>query len=782
MPPPADTPVTETMPETSLPEVRGGSRAYLDATVAMLAETFKADRAALYLYDEESNSIAMRAAFGFPMFGKAAVVVKLGEGLTGRALAERRPIYTEMASSMRGYVSHPNFPDGDVQTFLGIPLLRGRERIGVVALYRRTGHPFLAEEISAARLKVSAMADAIQNAGALLLAEHGAAAAAAMAARAGTIVPTEQIAFRGSAVSNGWAMGPVRVAKARPSLLPATPAAPGASPGAAPAPEPAPLPAAVRTLDEAVRIVEERLRVLAADLDKRIPEAASMILDADVMMLHDENFAGRIAKLVSDEGVPLADAIARVASDFIALFEASDTEYLREKARDVEDLALRLLEAATDADPWKADETRAASIVVAEKMLPSDVLRVARDRAAGIVLCAGGATAHVSLLVRSLRIPTLIVKTRDPLRLPDGERAILDCANETLYVHPDEALERRFRNRARDEAADFRLARPASDHTATRDGETIRLEANINLLADLDAAVEAHAAGVGLYRTEFPYLMRPSLPSENDQLAIYRRVLERMPGRPVTFRTLDAGGDKGVPYLYREKEENPALGLRSIRLSLKFPDVFDQQLRAILRAMQEAGRDDVSIMFPMISSIEEFRAARERVETCLAALHTELGDRPIHDPWIGTMIEVPAAIGIADALAEECDFFSIGTNDLIQYTLAVDRTNAAVASNYVPHHPAVLKAIRVAAGAAARHGIPCSVCGEMGRDPRYLPFFVGLGVRTFSLEPAQIPKCQELVARLTVPQCREYASRLLAQQTVAGIETVIDDFQRATWG
>ena len=768
-PPPDETPAPApaAAPEASLPEARGGSRAYLDAAVAMLARTFKADRAALYLYDAEANTLTMRAALGFPMFGKATVVVKLGEGLVGRALAERRPIYTEMASSMRGYVSHPNFPDGDTQTFLGIPLLRGRERIGVFALFRRTGHPFLAEEISAARLKASEMADAVQNAGALLLAEHGAAAAAA---RSGVLVPTEQIAFRGSAVSNGWAMGPVRVAKARPSLP-----TPGAGAGAPP-------PAAVRTLDEAVRIVEERLRVLAADLDKRIPEAASMILDADVMMLHDENFAGRIAKLCAEEGVPLPEAIARVASDFIALFEASDTEYLREKARDVEDLALRLLEAATDADPWKADETRAASIVVAEKMLPSDVLRVARDRAAGIVLCAGGATAHVSLLVRSLRIPTLIVKTRDPLRLPDGERAILDCANETLYVHPDEALERRFRNRARDEAADLRLARPASDHTATRDGETIRLEANINLLADLDAAVEAHAAGVGLYRTEFPYLMRPSLPSENDQLAIYRRVLERMPGRPVTFRTLDAGGDKGVPYLYKEKEENPALGLRSIRLSLKFPDVFDQQLRAILRAMQEAGRDDVSIMFPMISSIEEFRAARERVETCLAALHTELGDRPIHDPWIGTMIEVPAAIGIADALAEVCDFFSIGTNDLIQYTLAVDRTNAAVAPNYVPHHPAVLKAIRVAAGAAARHGIPCAVCGEMGRDPRYLPLFVGLGIRTFSLEPSQIPKCQELVSRLTVPQCREYASRLLAQQTVAGIEAVIDDFQRATWG
>ena len=223
--------------DASLPEVRGGSRAYLDATVALFAKTFKADRAALYLYDEEANSLSMRAALGFPMFGKATIVVKLGEGLAGRALAERRPIYTEMASSMRGYVSHPNFPDGDTQTFLGIPLLRGRERIGVVALYRRTGHPFLAEEISAARLKASEMADAIQSAGALLLAEHGAAAAAAIAARSGVLVPTEQMAFRGSAVSNGWAMGPVRVAKAKLSLAPA-----GGGGGA-------PRPPAVRSLD-----------------------------------------------------------------------------------------------------------------------------------------------------------------------------------------------------------------------------------------------------------------------------------------------------------------------------------------------------------------------------------------------------------------------------------------------------------------------------------------------------------------------------------------------------
>ena len=248
------------------------------------------------------------------------------------------------------------------------------------------------------------------------------------------------------------------------------------------------------------------------------------------------------------------------------------------------------------------------------------------------------------------------------------------------------------------------------------------------------------------------------------------------------FRTLDAGGDKALPYLYRGQEENPALGLRSIRFSLRYPYILDQQLRAILRAVQKSGNERVGIMFPMISSVEEFRAAREHVETCLAALQTEIGDKDLLAPAIGAMVEVPGIVGVLDAIAEESDFLSIGTNDLIQYTLAVDRTNAAVAPNYVPHHPAVLRILRAVSTIAARHGTPVSVCGEMGRDPRYMPFMIGIGIRTFSLEPAQIPRCQELVSRCTIPGCEAYARDLLSLSTIADIEARIDEFSRATFG
>ena len=424
-----------------LPSPKTGASRYLDEVLAMFVRNFGADRAALYLYDEKDGRFSMRSAHGFPMFGQASISLKLGEGLVGRALAERRPIYTEMASSMRGYIPHPNFPDGDTQTFLGLPLLRGRERVGAISLYRRTGHPFLAEEISRARLKADEVAAAVQNAAALLVAASNASSPAASATS--SIIKLEgQALFRGFAVSNGWAMGPLRVMRPR-SI---------SSPGDSGVPL-----VAIRGIDEAVSIVEESLRRLAEDLDKRLPEAASLILDADEMMLHDDNFVGR-AKALAEAGTPATEAVSRVASEYIAVFEGSDNEYMREKARDVEDLALRLVDALALPDARQAPASREGAIVVAEKMLPSDVMRAARDKAAGIVLCAGGATAHVSLLVRSLKLPTLVVKSRDIMRLPAGERAIVDCANETLYVHPAPALVRRFENRARDESADRRLA------------------------------------------------------------------------------------------------------------------------------------------------------------------------------------------------------------------------------------------------------------------------------------------------------------------------------------
>jgi phosphotransferase system enzyme I (PtsP) len=735
----------------------GGTKHFLDQAVNMFAHRFKCDACGLFLYDESNRTLTLRAAYGYPMFGKASIVLKAGEGLIGRCLAERRSIYTEMASTMRGYVRHHNFPDDDLQTFLGIPLLYGKERVGAIMLQRRTGVPFLAEEISAARLKAEELATRMQSANAMLLVEN----AGRPPLESGPLNLTEETTFKGSAVSDGWAMGKVKVMSAAniSGLL---------AENAADYPEP------IRSLSEAISIVEERFRQISETLDKRLPEAASMIFETEIMMMHDENYIGKIEKLI-ESGTPVTKAVAIVSNEFIRFFRKSETEYIREKAHDIEDLALRLLEAVTT-DQDSFGEDRASRIIVAEKLLPSDVLQIAQGHILGIILIAGGSTAHVTLLVRSLKIPMIILPVRDLLRLPDGEVAILDCSDETVIVHPDNATLKKFGKRSREEAKKRITYRSDLKEKFTKDGSRIFLNANINIISEINAAADANAEGIGLYRTEIPFMMRQTIPSETDQQAIYTRIMERMPDKPIVFRTLDAGGDKIIPYLFGTKEDNPAMGLRSIRFTLKYPFILDQQLRALLRAIQNKKRTDVSIMFPMITSAEEFASARERVDICMGYIRSEFDGEELITPRVGLMIETPAVIGVLDHLCKTADFFSIGTNDFIQYMLAVDRTNSNVSKMYVPHHPAVLRGIKTSVESALKHNVPISLCGEMGRESHYIPFLIGIGLRNLSLEPTHIPAAQHLISRLNTKDCEEYAAKLLSLSYIAEIDEAISDF------
>lgn len=740
-----------------------GTRRFLDQTVNVFAHRFKCDACGLFLYDESNRTLTLRAAYGYPMFGKASIVLKAGEGLIGRCLAERRSIYTEMASTMRGYTRHHNFPDDDLQTFLGIPLLYGKERVGAIMLQRRTGVPFLAEEISAARLKAEELATRMQSANAMLLVEN----AEDLAAGAKPLILTEETTFKGSAASHGWAMGKVKIlAETNVSGLMAD--------------KVTSYPPATRTLEEAIPIVEERFKNIAKTLDERLPEAASMIFESEIMMMHDDNFIGKMNKLV-ESGTPVTEAIVTISNEFINFFRKSATEYIREKAHDIEDLALRLLEAVT-ASPDSLDEDQASRVIIAEKLLPSDVMRIAQGHVLGIVLVAGGSTAHVTLLVRSLKIPMIILPERDILRLPEGENIVIDCAKEKVIVHPSNATVKKFNERRLEEERERVTYKSDQKETYTQDGTRIRLNANINIISDINAAVDANAEGIGLYRTEFPFIMRQTVPSESDQQAIYARIMDRMPDKPIVFRTLDAGGDKVIPYLFGTTEDNPAMGLRSIRFTLKYPFILDQQLRALLRAIQEKRRADVSIMFPMISSAEEFDAGKEHIESCLESIIPEFEDREIIEPEVGLMIEIPSVLGVIDRLCETADFFSIGTNDFIQYMLAVDRSNPNVSNMYIPHHPAVLRGLKIIADAAIRHDVPLSLCGEMGRDSRYIPFLIGIGLRSLSLEPTHIPAAQQLISRFTVEQCREHANTLLSLNYISEIEEAVDAFASSIFG
>jgi phosphotransferase system enzyme I (PtsP) len=501
------------------------------------------------------------------------------------------------------------------------------------------------------------------------------------------------------------------------------------------------------------------------ELGERLPEAASLLVDSHLTMLSDPLFRDHVIDELRKDG-NLARAIAESAVAVIRFFESSPHEFMREKARDVEDIALRLL---SNFDPAGCSVERrngGADIIVARELLPSDITMIALCNIRAILLTSGGLTAHVSLLVRSFGIPLVIVNAPELLDMPDGTPLIVDGMEGTVHVNPPEATLRNVEKRI---AGAGRLAVQSRPHAGadTRDGIHVQLQANINLLGEVSRALEAKMEGIGLYRTELLFLMRKDLPGEEDQVRIYRGLLNRMGSLPVVFRTLDAGGDKMLPFFDDPPEANPALGLRSTRFTLRHPEIFDAQLRAILRA---AGNSEtVSVMFPMIGSLDEWRQARARFDECAGQVEKETGVR--NRIRVGMMVELPAVADLAAEFAAECDFFSIGTNDFIQYMLGVDRTNENVASYYCPHHPSVLRALKRIVDAAVHAGIPASVCGEMAHDPRYIPFFLGIGVRSLSTDPTYLPDVQKTVETLDISETCAYAAALLAESTIAGVES-----------
>jgi phosphotransferase system enzyme I (PtsP) len=345
-----------------------------------------------------------------------------------------------------------------------------------------------------------------------------------------------------------------------------------------------------------------------------------------------------------------------------------------------------------------------------------------------------------------------------------------------VYVNPSEEIIARFetQNRTRQQVTDRRET-VSADTAKTKDGTPISLMANINLLAELPLAKKMGAAGIGLYRTEFPFLIRPSFPSETEQFLVYREVVEFMEHHPVIFRTLDIGGEKTLAYTDAATEQNPELGLRSIRFALAYRDVFEQQIRAILRAA--AGSQSLGIMFPLISSLDDFFRARKVVHTCLDRLNAE-GLEHNESPLIGMMVELPAVVETMAEFSEEVDFFSIGSNDFVQYMLGVDRSNKQVAEYYRPEHPSVLRALKKVVRTAKDHGRPIGICGEMGHDPSMIPFLLGIGLRQLSIDPQFMPGVHRQLTDLSLPACQEYAKTLLASGSIEGIRMIRDEVEQ----
>jgi phosphotransferase system enzyme I (PtsP) len=441
---------------------------------------------------------------------------------------------------------------------------------------------------------------------------------------------------------------------------------------------------------------------------------------------------------------------------------------MQEKTQDIEDLVVRLISnLLSEVDELGKLKHR---IVVVRELFPSELLILSSEEAAGIVLVGGTVTSHLSILARSLRIPMVVTDTYELLDLPDNTPILVDAEIGNVYVDPSDEVLGRFESQQKARRTLAEQERSMKPVTTTRDGTRVHLFANINLLADVKVACELQCEGVGLYRTEFPFMIRSNFPSEAEQLMIYGKLVELMPGKPVTFRTLDIGGDKTLSYYHDIKEQNPALGLRSIRFSLQNKPVFAEQIRAMLRAGTGA---DLRIMFPMVSSIDEFCQAREIVFECLGELEKR-GVEHNRKPKLGIMVELPCIVDLIDDFTKEAEFFSIGTNDFIQFMLGVDRTNENVAGSYLPHHPAVLRALKKVVTSANRGGREISVCGDMAHQEQYLPFLLGIGVRALSMDPASLPRVQDAIAGIDIHEAQAAAENMLSQSKVGDLAQALN--------
>lgn len=507
----------------------------------------------------------------------------------------------------------------------------------------------------------------------------------------------------------------------------------------------------------------------------RLGKDKAAILKAQQAFLHDPAFYPEMEKGIRTHKYSAEKAVREVVERFAALFEGMADAYLRERAADVRDVGRRLINQLLGNSEGKLSDIRQQVILVADDLAPTDTVQLDKKYILAFVTSTGGKTSHTAILSRSLDIPAVVGLGEDIDQIKNGDFLILDGSSGTCIINPDPPTMKEYEEkRNREEAALQRLEQFTFQPAVTRDGYRFEIAANIGTPAEAKPALEQGAEGIGLYRTEFLFMNEPTMPSEEKQFEAYRQVLSIMQGRPVIIRTLDIGGDKELPYLSLPKEMNPFLGYRAIRLSLDQRELLVTQLRALLRA-SVFGR--LKIMFPMISSVEEWRQARAvfvQVREQLLKEGVEI------DPAVevGIMVEVPSTAVLADQFAREVDFFSIGTNDLVQYTIAVDRLNEKVGYLYDHLHPAVIRLVKQVIEAAHRAGKWAGMCGGMAGDPLAAPLLVGLGLDEWSMVAGSIKKVKRVIANVRRSDCEKLLEEILEITETAAIRRRLADFQK----
>lgn len=503
-------------------------------------------------------------------------------------------------------------------------------------------------------------------------------------------------------------------------------------------------------------------------------EELGYLLDAYRQMLRGSRLVRGVERRIAEDRINAEGAVHREMAGIVADFSDMNDDYLASRVEDVREVGRRLLRSLTKVSHRPFAHLPKRAIVLADELSPADTALMAPLPVAGMATVLGGTASHTAIMARSLGMPAVVGLAGMVGEAMSGRPAVIDGTDGVVVVNPSPATLAHYRQkRARFLRGRRQLHRQSRVPAVTLDGALISLQANLELPAEIGAVIAAGAGGVGLLRSEFLYMNRADLPTEDEQYEILRELVERLDGRTLTVRTLDAGGDKVAPALGSWSGANPALGLRAIRLSMRFPELLDAQLGAILRA---GAHGPVRILIPMVCSVNEIRMVRAQLDATVARLKRRRVAIATPLPPLGVMIEVPGAALAADALARHCDFFSIGTNDLVQYTLAIDRAEDAVAHLYDPLHPAVLRLIQFSAEAALRARLPVCVCGEIAGDPRYTALLLGLGVRDLSMAAAHIPVVKHRIREIDLLAATKRARVIMDQSDSARTAQLLDDF------
>lgn len=718
----------------------------LETITRRVKEVMQTNVCSIYLTDPQTGNNLLMATDGLNPDAVHHVNLEPGEGLVGMVTSRSEPVNLEDAASHPAYKYVPETGEERYHGFLGVPIIHHRKVLGVVVVQQLTSRRFDENDETLLVTIAAQLAGAIAHAQAI-----------------GEIDKLQNQAvndnrpFRGLPGAPGVATGTALVVY------------PSADLDAVPNRRCKDIEAEIKVFHAAVMAVRSEIGEIKEQVT-HLPEEDQAIFDAYLMMLRSNSLIKKTEERIH-QGFMASTALRDTVREQIHVFESMSDDYLADRAQDIKDLGRRILMHIQSKKPGPRVYPN-RTILVGEELSASTLMEVPKDQLAGVLCASGSSSSHVTILAKAMGIPAVMGASDLPIGKVENHHLILDGYQGIVYVNPSKTVQNEYARLIKEEAElSSNLATLKELPAETPDGHQIPLYVNSGLLSDLNNFVDSGAQGIGLYRTEFPFMIRDRFPGEEEQLHIYRQILQDMAPKPVVLRTLDIGGDKNIPY-FPIKEDNPFLGWRGIRISLDHPEIFVTQLRAMMRASD--GLDNLHILLPMISSVSEVQDAGQLIRRTHADLVSEGFDQ-IPMPRVGAMIEVPSAVYQTRSIAKHVDYLSIGTNDLVQYLLAVDRNNPNVAALYNNLHPAVIEAVHHVITTGQQHGVPVSVCGEMAGDPAAAILLLGMGIDSLSMSVIALPRIKWVIRSVTQKKAKQLLQQALTLDDPKEIRQLLVD-------